>query len=133
MAPLDRVLFATSMIRNIGDRYGKAQTLSGRICPIDLDYRTGNTRYLGYKGVNYVVQGGAYDLLAEAIVEMHRQGLDDALYVAVHDELVVDTAVADDVEAIMRTPPPALVEAAGRTPLLRVGRTDLVHHWMEKS
>lgn len=132
MGPLDRVREVTSTIRSIGNSYGKVQTLSGRICPIARDPASGNRRHLGYKGINYVVQGGAYDLLAEAIVEMHRQGLDDALYVAVHDELVVATEAAPDVEKIMRTAPAALIEQSGRTPTLRVGRTDLGDYWMEK-
>jgi len=132
MGPLDRVRTAIRAIRNVGDKYGMVQTISGRICPLDRDYRTGNQTFLGYKGVNYTVQGSAYDLLAEAIVEMHRRGLDDALYVAVHDELVVATEVAHEVEQIMRTPPEALIQHSGRTPVLRVGRTDLGHYWMEK-
>lgn len=132
MGPLDRVREVTSTIRNLGNRFGRVQTLSGRVCPIAPDATTGNRGYLGYKGINYVVQGGAYDLLAEAILAMHRQGLDDALYVAVHDELVVATDAAHDVEQIMRTAPPAFCEAAGRTPQLRVGATELGRYWMEK-
>jgi hypothetical protein len=63
---------------------------------------------------------------------MHRVGLGDALYRAVHDELVVAADAADDVERIMRTPPPALVEQAGRVPVLRVGRSELGRHWLPK-
>ena len=133
MGGLPKVVAACRAIRNVGNRYGKAQTLSGRICPVAPDFTTGNRSYQGYLAVNYVVQGGAYDLLAEAIFEMHRRGLDDALYVAVHDELVVAAEVADEVEQIMRTPPPALVEMAERVPVLRVGRTELGTHWKEKS
>jgi DNA polymerase-1 len=133
MGPLDRVTAVTATIRGIGNRYGKVQTLSGRICPIAHDPTSENRRHLGYKGINYVVQGGAYDLLAEAIMEMHRQGLGDALYLAVHDELVVATEAAHDVERIMRTAPPALVEVSGRVPQLRVGRSDLGHYWTEKA
>jgi DNA polymerase I-like protein with 3'-5' exonuclease and polymerase domains len=132
MGPLDQVRELTTKIKNLGNRLGRVQTVSGRMCPIARDSTVGNRGYLGYKGVNYVVQGGAYDLLAEAIVEMHRQGLDDALYVAVHDELVVATDVAHDVEQIMRTAPPAFCNYAGRTPQLRVGATELGHYWMEK-
>jgi hypothetical protein len=55
--------------------------------------------------------------------------MDDALLAAVHDELVVDTEAADDVQHLMETPPKALVELAGRSPALRVGRVDLGRHW----
>jgi DNA polymerase-1 len=132
MSPLTAISGATKAIRAIGDSYGKAQTLSGRICPLDADYQSGNRKFLGYKAVNYVVQGGAYDLLAEVLYETHRRGLADAIYIAVHDELVVAADAADEVEEVMRTPPPALIEAAGRTPVLRVGRTELGQHWAEK-
>jgi DNA polymerase-1 len=132
MRPMHEIRRAKRMITSIGDRYGKSQTISGRVCPLALDPRTGNQRYMGYLAVNYCVQGGAYDLLAEAIYEMHRRGLDDALYVAVHDELVVAADAADEVEQIMRTPPAALVEQAGRVPVLRVGRSELGCHWTPK-
>ena len=132
MGPLEAIGRATKAISGIGATYGKTQTLSGRICPIAPDFERGNHRFRGYLAVNYVVQGGAYDLLAEAIYEMHRRGLDDALYVAVHDELVVAADAAHDVEEIMRTPPPVLVEKAGRVPVLRVGRSDLGLYWKAK-
>ena len=46
-----------------------------------------------------------------------------------HDELVVDTAVADEVRAIMETAPPFLAHWAGREPTLRTDRADLAHAW----
>ena len=55
--------------------------------------------------MNYYVQGSCYDLLAEALLEIHQQGLGDAVFVAVHDELVVATEAAGDIERIMLTPP----------------------------
>ena len=107
-------------VRAYGERLGAVQTISGRKIPLPLDFRTGGARFMGHKGVNYLIQGSAYDLLAEAIYAMD------------HDELVVHTEVADVVERIMLTPPPAFVEASGRTPVLRVGRVDLGDHWTQK-
>jgi DNA polymerase I len=130
MDPLTEIRAATRAIRNLGDRYGRVQTLSLRVCPIDPDPASGNHRYIGYKGVNYVVQGSAYDLLAEALLKVHETGLGDEVYAVVHDEIVVSATAADEVEHIMRTPPPALVERAGRTPILRVGRAELGTHWI---
>jgi DNA polymerase-1 len=132
MATMPKIVRATEKIKAASERFGKIQTMSGRIVPQDSDPRTGNHRYFGYIGVNHLVQGSCYDLLAEAIYEMHLRGLDDALYMAVHDELVVATEAADEVSQIMLTPPPAFIEAAGRTPRLRVGRADLGRNWMEK-
>ena len=119
-------------VRAYGERLGAVQTISGRKIPLPLDFRTGGARFMGHKGVNYLIQGSAYDLLAEAIYAMDRAGIGDALCRAGHDELVVHTEVADVVERIMLTPPPAFVEASGRTPVLRVGRVDLGDHWTQK-
>ena len=123
---------AIRKIRAVGDARGKVQTMSGRIIPLPVDPTTGGRRFHGYKGVNYVVQGSCYDLLAEALAEMDRRGLGDALFAAVHDELVVETSAADEVQRIMTTPPADFVLAADRTPVLRVGRTDLGHNWAAK-
>jgi hypothetical protein len=101
------------------------------VLPIARDVRSAKG-YMGYLGVNYYVQGSCYDLLAEALYEMHHRGLDDALGMAVHDELVVATEAADEIELIMCTPPAALIELAGRVPRLRTGRVDMGHHWIEK-
>lgn len=119
-------------VRAYGNQYGAVQTISGRIAPLELDYRSGGRRYQGYKGVNYLVQGSAYDLLAEAIYAMDCAGIADHLRLAIHDELVVDTEVADEVERIMLTPPQDFIDAAGRTPVLRVGRSDLGQNWEDK-
>lgn len=132
LGPYERVRKAKRAIGNIGETYGMVQTWDGRIIPIDRDPRTGNTRFFGHKGVNYVVQGGAYSLLAEALYALHHAGLDDGLYAAVHDELVVADEIADEVEALMLTPPPALIEVCGRTPVFRTGRSALGQHWISK-
>jgi DNA polymerase I len=132
LGPYKRVRDVKRVISDIASKFGVVQTWDGRIIPIDGDPRTNNERHFGYKGVNYVVQGGAYSLLAEAMYAMHHAGLDDGLYAAVHDELVVDAAIADEVERIMLTPPPTLIEECGRTPIFRTGRTALGQHWISK-
>ena len=82
-----------------------------------------------HKGTNYFVQGSAYDLLAESMFEMERQGLGDALYFAMHDELVIDHAAAHDVRKIMETPPARLIQLAKRTPILRTDVAHLGERW----
>ena len=126
MPEVSRVI---ASVRGYGDRYGAIQTISGRLARLDVDPRSGGRRFTGYKGVNYLVQGSAYDLLAEAIFAMERAGIADGLRLAIHDELVVDTEVADEVERIMLTAPQDFITAAGRTPVLRVGRADLGLNW----
>lgn len=131
-AAMPEITALIDKVRAYGDRYGAVQTISGRIAPLELDYRSGGGSYTGYRGVNYLVQGSAYDLLAEAIYAMDRQGIAEHLRLAIHDELVVDTEVADAVERIMTTPPQDFIDAAGRAPVLRVGRADLGDHWENK-
>jgi DNA polymerase-1 len=46
-----------------------------------------------------------------------------------HDELVISTAVAQEVQQIMRTPPAALCRLAKRTPVLHTDRNDLGERW----
>ncbi len=128
---MPEVVTVMNRVRSYGEQYGRVQTVSGRAVPLPPDPRSGN-QFVGYKGTNYLVQGSAYDLLAEALYAMHGEGLGDCLCLAIHDELVVDTEAAEDVQRIMLTPPPSLIEAAGRVPVLRVGRSDLGTHWRSK-
>lgn len=110
-----------SRVQEIAAVHGRVVTAAGRILPVD----EGGI----FKAVNYVVQGSAYDVLAHTIVTMEQRGLGDHLQLALHDELVVDTAVAAEVQQIMLTPPPFLIEWAQRTPVLRTDRADMEHHW----
>jgi len=136
LGPFEHIRKAKTAITRIGDHHGMVQTISGRLVLLERDYGRDDGRwhppYKGYKGIASTIQGSCYDLLAEAMCAMHRAGLDDALYAAVHDELVVDAAAADDVERIMLTAPTDLVRAAGRTPVLRTGRVELGRTWRPK-
>lgn len=110
-----------SQVQFIADAHGRVITAGGRILPVDHGG--------SFKAVNYVCQGSAYDVLAHAIWEMHQQGLGDHVQLAMHDELVIDTEVADDVQQIMMTPPPFLTAWAGREPILRTDRADMGSTW----
>jgi DNA polymerase-1 len=108
-------------IESIADQYGVVPTAAGRILPVDKGY--------GYKAVNYVVQGSAYDVLAHTICEIDRQGIGEHVQLAMHDELVVDTTVAAEVQQIMSSAPPFLESWAGRTFALRTDRADMGNAW----
>lgn len=88
------------MLKNAAQRYGTTITAAGRVVPIERDHERGG--YKGYLAQNYYHQGSSYDALADAIVEIHRQGLASHVRIAVHDELVVTAAAAPAVERIMR-------------------------------
>lgn len=105
----------------IAETHGRVITAGGRILPVD----NGGV----FKAVNYVVQGSAYDVLAHTITTMHDRGISDALQLAMHDELVVDTTVADEVQEIMTSPPAFLEMWARRTPVLRTDRADMGAAW----
>lgn len=76
-------------------------------------------------------QGSAYDILAHTIVRMDEEGLGDHIQLAMHDEVVVDTEVAPEVQRIMEEPPPFLEAWAGRSMKLRTDRNDMGHCWLK--
>jgi DNA polymerase-1 len=82
----------------------------------------------GYLSHN-CVQGGAYDILAETIVEAEAQGLGDGIYFSVHDELIMSIDAAYDIRKIMETPPERLCQLSGRTPMLRTDLEVLGKAW----
>lgn len=108
-------------VEGIASNHGKVVTAGGRILPVDADG--------AFRAVNYVVQGSAADVLMASIAELHRRGISQHVQLAMHDELVVDTEVAAEVQEVMLTPPPFLERWAGRTPVLRTDRADMGHQW----
>lgn len=119
-------------VKAFADQNGKAITISGRVLDIPRDPETG--RFRGYKAVNYTCQGSAYDVLAETLVSLHRAGLSEYVHLAMHDELVVDTRAAAEVQRHMEIPPARLVwwanmRAANRVPVLRTDRNDTGRTW----
>ena len=110
-------------------------TAASRRCPAALPLDPGPEDrqppvLRGGRGINYYVQGSSYDLLSEAIADIDRHGLADAVQIAMHDELAVDTDAAADV-AIMATLF-AFVELAGCTPVPCADRADLVAPVLKK-
>lgn len=71
----------------LGQR-GYIETLYGRRQRLDKPLRQ-----VGYKFLNYLIQGTAADMLKVATVRLHRQGV--PLVAAVHDELVAHVPEAD--------------------------------------
>jgi DNA polymerase-1 len=112
-------------LRDIGEKHLKVFTLSGRI----LTVPSGSDWVATHKAVNYFVQGSAYDVLAEALIRIEEAGLGDAVYLAMHDELIVSSSVALEIEMIMRQPPERLCFLAGRTPVLRTDLVELGERW----
>ncbi|HEU4754532.1 MAG TPA: DNA polymerase [Armatimonadota bacterium] len=116
-------------LKDIGRDYGVVFTMSGRILPIPMAAYRGKVGYMTHKAVNYFVQGSQYDLLAETLIRVIDAGLDSAVYLAMHDELVVSTDAAPDIQRIMATPPERLCWMAGRTPVFRTDLEVLGERW----
>jgi DNA polymerase family A len=116
-------------LRSLGREHRLVFTLSGRIVPVPVGFYDGQLSVQAHKAINYTIQGSAYDVLAETIIAIEEAGLSDAIYLAMHDELVVSTSAAHDVQRIMQTPPARLIELAGRTPILRTDRADMGERW----
>ena len=114
-------------IRGLGDQHGVIITGAGRVLTIPRDPAT--RQFYGYKAVNYAVQGSAYDVLADTLVAVEVAGMGDAVHLAMHDELVVDSEAAPDIRRIMETPPEWLCRWAGRTPVIRTDTNPLGAHW----
>lgn len=126
---MPRVAAWTRQLRRDAEDHMKIVTLSGRILPVPLSTWDGRASVATHKGINYTVQGSAYDLLAETLVAIEDAGLGDAVYLAMHDELIISTGAADDIRRIMETPPARLCEFSERVPILRTDRLDLGGRW----
>lgn len=115
------------LARDTADRCRLATTGAGRMLDVPVDLKTG--RVMSSKASNYIVQGTAYDVLADAIVRCEAAGLGDFIHLALHDELVVSAQAADAIMEIMSTPPEWLADWADRTPTIRVDRNELGRNW----
>lgn len=106
-------------------------TLSGRIMtvPMVFDKRSGKKKVAQWKACNYVLQGGCADLIYSTILAAEDAGIGDDVMIPMHDEIVCATPAADEIERIMRTPPPSFLRWTDRTPTIRTDRADLANHW----
>jgi DNA polymerase I len=127
--PLPLTFGYMSKLRQVSEEYRTIPTLSGRIVPIPSGWFDGKFSVQTHKGVNYTFQGGAYDTLANSWYKIHEAGLRDAVYLTMHDEMIVDGQAARDIRKIMETPPDRLCMLAKRTPVLRTDFAHLGERW----
>jgi DNA polymerase-1 len=111
-------------LRNVAKQYKKTITVGGRVLDIPMGKFNGRWSVETHKGINYFCQGSAYDVLADSLDKIIAAGLGDAIYLTMHDELIVSTSAAHDIQKIMETPSDRLCLWAGRTPVLRTDRND---------
>lgn len=127
--PLPKTFEYMSLLRNVANEYKMIPTLSGRIVPIPSGWFDGEYSVQTHKAINYTFQGGAYDILANALYEIHKAGLRDAVYFPMHDEIIADAEAGQDIRRIMETPPARLVELVKRVPVLRTDMAHLGERW----
>jgi DNA polymerase-1 len=106
----------------------RAVTPVGDIDVVSIQTSTRTLVANGYLSHN--CQGSAYDVMAEAIIGMEDAGIAEHIVLAMHDEIVCKTPVAEEVQRIMLRPPEALCRWAGRTPVLRTDRADMGRTWL---
>lgn len=114
------------VLRVTGDSYGETMTADMRRLPVPVDPAG---RVMGYKATNYFTQGTAYSVLSQAINTLQSKGLADAIYLAMHDELVVDAAAAGEVKQVMEQAPEWLESFAGHSVVLRTDSNPLPGRW----
>lgn len=127
--PIPNTYEYMSLLRNVAAEYEMIPTLSGRIVPIPSGWYDGEWSIQTHKGINYTFQGGAYDILANTLLEINKAGLRDYVYFPMHDELIIDMQAAREIRQIMETPPARLCEIAKRTPVLRTDMAHLGERW----
>lgn len=127
--PIPETFDYMNRLRNVAFEYRMIPTLSGRIVPIPSGWYDGEFTVQTHKGINYTFQGGAYDVLANALYEIHKAGLRDAVYFPMHDELIIDMEAHREIRRIMETPPERLCHLARRTPVLRTDMAHLGERW----
>lgn len=126
---MPKVLSFTYDLRRLAETFQLVPTVSGRIIPIPMGFYQGRRSVATHKGVNYFVQGSAYDILAEALIAVIDAGLADAVYFPMHDEAIVASEAAHDIRRIMERPPLRLIERAGRVPVLKTDMAELGERW----
>lgn len=127
--PIPNTYEYMTLLRNVAAEYEMIPTLSGRIVPIPSGWFDGEWSIQTHKGINYTFQGGAYDILANTLLEIHKAGLRDYVYFPMHDELIIDMQAAREIRTIMETPPARLCEISKRTPVLRTDMAHLGERW----
>ena len=118
-------------LKAIAEQYKMIPTLGGRVLTISMIYdkETGKKKVASYKAVNSFCQGSNADLVYEVFLIAERDGWADQILLAMHDELLVDTAVAEELERAMQTPPEYFQRWTSRWPTIRTDRHDLQRSW----
>ena len=118
------------------EQRGRVITMTGRV----LDQQVGSYEHGGLPmaeiaarfAPNHYCQGSALDVMHYTILELDRRGLSDHAHLWMHDEIVADASIAQELTEVMATPPPFLRENAahhGIDAFLAVDLNDVGQRW----
>lgn len=99
-------------LKDQSEQQGHVTTLTGRVLDQRLVVGGEVVKHIAYRGPNSFCQGSAYDILQHAIIELDRRGLSDHIHMWMHDEIIADVSIQEELEEVMRTPPPFLAAVA---------------------
>lgn len=114
---------------------GRIVTLSGRVLDQRIEFYEGGTKVTDIAdriAPNHFCQGSALDVMHHTILELDRRGLSDHVHLWMHDEVLADACIVDEVMDVMGTPPPFLQAIAahhGIEPFLAVDRQEVGARW----
>lgn len=108
-------------------------TLAGRVLNQDMYLPSEGRRVVkDYIAPNHFCQGTALDILHAAILELEQRGLSDHVHLWMHDEIIADADIGEELADVMATPPPFLCAAAerhGMAPFLAIDANDVGERW----
>ena len=122
VATFMRTVEAVAQQRAADEGAAYVKSPAGRRHPLDV-------RSL-YKGVNYLIQGTAADVLKKAILDLDAAGLGEFLVLPVHDEVIADVPEADAAAVAAEIGRVMTDEATYAVPL--TASADVVERWGEK-
>ncbi|KRQ24238.1 MULTISPECIES: DNA polymerase [Mycobacteroides] len=96
-------------------RFGHVTTLTGRVVDQKFSFYEGGRLVSDVAqriAPNHFCQGSALDIMHYAILELDRRGLSDHVHLWMHDEIVADKEIAEELAEVMATPPPFLEAVA---------------------
>lgn len=98
-------------LRAQSENIGYVNTLTGRVLDQRFTSKEG-PEIAASAAANHFCQGSALDVMHHSILELDRRGLSDKVHLWMHDEIVGDKDIQDELVDVMATPPPFLEAVA---------------------
>ncbi len=115
---------------------GSVTTLRGRVVDQRFKFYDGSRLIQDVAqriAPNHFCQGSALDVMHHSILELDKRGLSDHVHLWMHDEIVADKVIVNELVDVMSTPPPFLDAVAkyhGIDAFLGVDVNEMGQRWM---